>query len=188
MAAELCNLGGACGFYRRRRVRQGLGVSHACIARKLQICLGLLCGIHAVYLFFIIDATLRDLSAQRIVEQAMARLAHQDRVFNGVAFKRQFTRAMRFRGFRGAATCRWHADRHGLWGQVMLTALCVAAWWASVEKPKPQGPPAPAVEAGGTYCQGCTQYFTLPQPAIANPPSAGETRKPAPTSGAKGGR
>jgi hypothetical protein len=132
--------------------------------------------VHGCYLFFIIDGTLRDLEAQRVIEQAMCQLTDQNEGSTGQKFKDEFLATQLFRGFDDWRTAKWFRDRHGLWGQLALTSLlCVAAWASIQNRPRTQETTgASQVNPGGYFCQGCT--FGQPPAASPNEPAPTQPR------------
>lgn len=99
---------------------------------------------HWLYLYFIVEGTLRDLRAQAVIERAMTRLAGggrrlplTPRLLSIIGRKHPF----RFRNFRIRRFLLFWRPRHGLIGQVTITViLCVVAAWASMESSKPASP------------------------------------------------
>jgi len=114
--------------------------------------------VHAVYLFFIVDGTLRDLESQKLVAEEMCSLVGLIKS-NRQNFGDEFKKHQSFIGYAWKIDNRLLVPRHGLIGQSLLTIpLCAVAVWACTRPPQQQTP-TPSLPPGATYCQGCPQYF-----------------------------
>src|SRR5215469_5423548 len=131
--------------------------------------LGLVAALHLCYLFFIVDATLRDLDAQHITEKAMCKMVGPDKHADAAEFETFFLKTLRIRGFHGLSG-KWFADRHGLFGQFFFTViLCFAAGWAvNVANTERLRSPKEPVPNAGYNCASCN---VVEQPEPAQPPA-----------------
>jgi len=125
--------------------------------------------IHAGYLFFMTDGTIRDLHAQRLIETAMCDMTHDIQLCNDFKLTQHFGSKER------SESLKWWIDRHGLVAQVLITSiLCVFASWTAVMRPKPAIEPSNI----GTYCQSCTQYLAPTQSQAVRPEPTRSSVKP----------
>jgi hypothetical protein len=123
-------------------------------ALLLTVWLSVVVATHFLYLYFIVEGTLRDLRAQGVIERAMTRLAGGGRRLpltpkrlSIVGRKHPF----RFRNFRIRRFLVFWRPRHGLIGQVMITLiLCQVAAWASMASSKPASPNHQSTAIEGT--------------------------------------
>ena len=117
---------------------------------------------HAVYLFFMINNTVRDLKSQKLIERKMCGL------LDDAEFGAAYLRAQDFpEDPKSEPVIQWK-DRYGLIGQILITIiLCLTAYWAISQKA--QAVAASPVITPGYVCEGCIQV--LPSGA------AGETGK-----------
>jgi len=99
---------------------------------------------HFLYLYFIVEGTLRDLRAQAVIEHAITRLLGAGRRLPLTPKRLSMTggkHPFRFRSYRMRRLLLFWRPRHGLIGQVMITViLCFVAAWANVESSKPAAP------------------------------------------------
>jgi hypothetical protein len=141
-------------------------------------------AVHAFYLYFMVENTLLDLSAQEDLEEMMKELSSYDRS------EPQLDRETEHFPHGGPGTSTrsdppviaWWRNkaipflrpRYGFLAQTVMTILlCVVAGWAGLA-PK-QTPPAPTPVTPTSVCEGCAQYFTPPSAAGPYPrPTVGQ--------------
>lgn len=117
---------------------------------------------HAVYLFFMINNTVRDLKSQKLIESKICGL------LDDAEFGAAYLRAQDFpEDPQSEPVIQWK-DRYGLVGQILITIiLCLTAYWAISQKA--QGVAASPVITPGYVCEGCIQ--------VLSSGAAGETGK-----------
>jgi hypothetical protein len=135
------------------------------VSRGLLVCwLIAIVGIHALYLFFIVDGTLRDLANQRLIEKAICNLAGPHRAYNADEFELEFIKNQKFIGYTWAPDGHWVTPRHGFIGQIAITMLLCCAVYA-VHQQRSDAHDAVPPASNGANCQGCTQNFSQPPQA-----------------------